>query len=78
MSCELPPDVNAQVRHWMETGLYASEADVLRDALSALKSRDEEVAAIQAGIDDMNAGRILPFDTVDSEIRERFGFSKKT
>jgi predicted transcriptional regulator len=76
MLCELPPDVEQQVKQLMETGQYATEADVLRDALAALKWRDEEMAAIRAGIDDMEAGRIRPFEEADAEIRKRFGFAE--
>jgi Arc/MetJ-type ribon-helix-helix transcriptional regulator len=75
MQYELPPDVEQQVRERMASGHYATEVDVLRDALAALKSRDEELTAIQEGIDDMEAGRVRPFDEVDFEIRKQFGFA---
>ncbi len=54
MSYELPSDLEQQVRQCMATGQYATEADVLRDALAALRSRNGELAAIQAGLDDMD------------------------
>jgi len=76
MQYEVPPDVDQQIRQHVATGHYASEAEVLREAMRALESRDQEIAAIQAGIDDMEAGRVRPFEEVDAEIRERFGFSK--
>ena len=76
MKPELPPDVQEQLRQRVASGRYASEADVLRDALAALEWRDQELAAIQAGIEDMEAGRIRPFSEADAEIREHFGFSK--
>ena len=75
MHYELPPDVQQEIKQRMAKGQYASEEDVLRDAMRALKSRDEEMAAIQAGIDDMEAGRFRPFEEVDTEIRRRLGFS---
>ena len=77
MQYELPTDVKEQVERWMATGQYATEADVLRDAMAALKRRDEELAAIQAGIDDMESGAIRPFEEADAEIRKRFGFSNE-
>ena len=76
MKYELPPDVAQQLKQRVATGQYASEADVLRDALAALESRDQELAAIQAGIDDMEAGRVRPFDQADAEIRDHFGLSE--
>ena len=76
MHHEVPPDVDRQIRDRMATGHYASEGEVLREALRALESRDLEIAAVQAGIDDMEAGRVRPFEEVDTEIRRQFGFSK--
>ena len=55
----------------MKTGQYKSEDELLREALRALKSRDAELAAIQEGIDDMEAGRMKPLREFDQEFRER-------
>jgi putative addiction module CopG family antidote len=74
MPYHLPPDVLDQIRQQIATGHYASEDDVLRAALQALSSRHDDLAAIQAGIDDMEAGRMRPFDEVDADIRRQFGF----
>ncbi len=65
MSYTLPPDVHDQIRQHIATGHYASEDDVLRAALRALAFRDEELAAIQGGVDDMEAGRLRPFEDED-------------
>jgi Arc/MetJ-type ribon-helix-helix transcriptional regulator len=73
---ELPPDVLAEIRQRMAGGHYTSEEDVLRQALRALKVHDEELAAIQSGIGDMEADRVRPFEDVDAEICQDFGFSK--
>ena len=75
MPYELPLDVYREIKQCVASGQYASEDDVLRAAICALKSRDEELASIQAGIDDMETGRIRPFEEVDAEIRRHFGFS---
>ena len=74
MPYNLPPDVRDQIRQQIATGQYGSEDDVLRAALQALSLRHDELAAIQAGIDDMNAGRLRPFEDVDADIRRQFGF----
>jgi putative addiction module CopG family antidote len=76
MPYDLPADLRHEIEERMASGQYASEEDVLREAMRALKSRDEEIAAIQAGIDDMEGGRLRPFEEVDAEIRRDFGFSK--
>ncbi len=44
---------------------------VLRTALSALKSRDGEIAAIQEGIDAVERGEVRSFDEFDREFRAR-------
>jgi len=74
MSYALPPDVHDQVKQYVAGGHYASEEEVLRAAMRALAFRDEEFAAIQEGVADMEAGRLQPFEEIDAEIRERFGF----
>jgi putative addiction module CopG family antidote len=68
---QFPPDLDGEIKERMKTGRYDSEDDVLREALRALKWRDDEVAAIQAGIDDMEAGRVKPLREFDEEFRRR-------
>lgn len=53
------------------------EEDVHRRALEALR-RQDDLKAIQAGIDDMEAGRIVSFAEVDARIREKLGLSART
>jgi len=74
MSYVIPPDVHDQIRQQIATGHYASEDEVLRAALRALTFRNEELAAIEAGIEDVDAGRVRSFEDVDPEIRRHFGF----
>jgi Arc/MetJ-type ribon-helix-helix transcriptional regulator len=71
MSYQFPSDRDEEMRRRMATGQYSSEDDVLRDALSALRWRDEEVAAIREGIEDMEAGRVQTLRKFDREFRER-------
>ncbi len=49
-----------------------ADADIYRRAVEAL-ARDEDRKAIQAGIDDMEAGRVVSFDDVDRRIRAKLG-----
>jgi len=67
----LPADIDQSIQSLLATGRYASEEEVLRDALSVLKKRDEDVAAIQAGIDDIQAGRYRSFAECDADFRAR-------
>lgn len=73
---KLPPDVYAQIKQRMASGNYTSEADVLRQAMRALRVHDQELAAIQMGIDDMESGRVRAFEDVDTEICQDSGFSR--
>ncbi|MBM80585.1 MAG: hypothetical protein CMJ78_08335 [Planctomycetaceae bacterium] len=56
---------------------YLVEDDLYERAMEALYQQDE-VAAIQSGIDDMEAGRVLPFEDVDAQIRARLGMPTRT
>jgi len=56
MPYAFPPEVKRLVDQRMAAGKYASEDDLLRDALEALSEESEELAAIQAGIDELDAG----------------------
>lgn len=56
MSYAFPPDVAALVEARLASGRYASEDDILRDALQALADVEEDVAAIQEALDDLDAG----------------------
>lgn len=77
MSYQFPPDVDQMVRDRIASGHYQSADEVLRDALAALADRDAECAAIQAGIDDMRAGRVKSLAEVDESIRRNLGFSPR-
>lgn len=78
MTYQLPPDVDQIVRDRIASGLYQSADEVLRDALAALADRDAECAAIQLGIDDLQAGRVRSLTEVDESIRRNLGFSPRS
>jgi putative addiction module CopG family antidote len=71
MAYQFPPDLDEEIKGRMASGQYASEDEVLREALRALRWRDQEVAAIQEGIEDMEAGRTKPLREFDREFRKR-------
>jgi Arc/MetJ-type ribon-helix-helix transcriptional regulator len=71
VSVDLAPDVWDEIQRQIATGSFASHDDVLREALVALRFREEEVLAIQQGIDDMEAGRVMPLHDFDREFRHR-------
>ncbi len=53
------------------------DSETHQRAMRALK-RQEDHAAIQAGIDDMEAGRVIPLEEVDRQIRNELGFGPAT
>ena len=72
MSYQFPPDIEAFVKDQLASGCYASEDDLLRDAVRALKHQQEDIASIQAGIEDERAGRVKSLAEVDAAMRERY------
>ena len=75
MSHQFPPDVEERIRAKMSDGDYVTEGDLMRDALEALDAQNEDLAAIQAGIDDMESGRVEPLETVANDIRKEHGWT---
>jgi len=71
MAYQFPPELDELVKRQLATGQYDSEDDVLIDALRSLQRQKEDLAAIQEGIDDMEAGRVKPLREFDREFRER-------
>lgn len=73
MSTDLPADIDSTIQSFLAGGRYQNEAEVLREALAALKYRDEDLEAIQAGIDDMKADRISPWEEAKARIETKLG-----
>jgi Arc/MetJ-type ribon-helix-helix transcriptional regulator len=73
MNYAFPPDVDQRVKSQLETGNYQTEDDVLRAAMTALEREHDDLAAIQAGIADMDAIRYRAFAEIDIEFRKRHG-----
>jgi Arc/MetJ-type ribon-helix-helix transcriptional regulator len=79
MAYAFPPEVKRLVDQRMATGKYASEDDLLRDALEALSEESDELAAIQAGIDELDAGDPgAPLAEVFDAIRRQHGVPPAT
>jgi len=55
---------------------FLTDAELHRRAMEALR-RQEDHDAIQAGIDDMEAGRVMPYEEVSrrlhTHLREKYG-----
>jgi len=78
MTYQLPPDVDETVKRYMESGCYASEEEVLREALVALHQREQEKLKRwhernQLSIEQSKQGLSKPLDDAKilSRLRER-------
>ncbi|MFN0021050.1 MAG: type II toxin-antitoxin system ParD family antitoxin [Pirellulaceae bacterium] len=71
MSYPFPSDVGQRVKNQLANGPYRSEDEVLRAAMTALERERDDLAAIQAGIEDMEAGRYRLLAEVDAEVRQK-------
>ena len=69
MPYPFPPDVGQRIHTQLERGCFQTEDDVLRAAITALERENSDLAAIQDGIADIEAGRFRPFAEVDAEFR---------
>jgi len=74
MNYQFPPDVDEKVREKMASGKYASEDELLRDALEALDVEDEEIKAIQASLTELEQGDPgVLLDEAFGVIRRKYG-----
>ncbi len=72
MNYQLPADLDQRIQSQLALGIYNSPAEVLSDALD---QRNEDLASIERGIEDEQAGRVIPFQQFDQQIRSEFGFT---
>lgn len=56
MPYPFPPDLQQMISARLAKGIYQSEDDVLRSALQLLAEQEEDLAAIQAAVDEWQAG----------------------
>ena len=74
MKIEIPADLQSFVDEEFSTGCYTSKEEVLVHALRGLKrEREEAVAGIRAGLDDVAAGRVQPLGEAFGDLRKEFG-----
>ena len=71
MDISLPPALTELVQQKLALGLYRSEEEVLRAALTALDAQEDTLAAIAEGYADFKAGRYQDFGEADAEFRAR-------
>jgi len=74
ISAELGEALEQAVNDLVATGRYNSKSEVLREGVRLVQEREarfQELAAkLQAGQDDIDAGRVYPADEVFAELSE--------
>ena len=80
MSIDFSGERERFVRSLVQRGRFASEDEVIDEALRLLRDREEAEQArvlegIRQGIEDMNAGRGRPAEEVFADIRREFNLS---
>lgn len=79
MAYQFPPDVQERLMEWMASGKYSSEDDVLRDALRALSDEEQDFAAVEEALADLDRGDPgVPLGQAFDELRAKHGFPRRT
>lgn len=72
MPYQFPPDLEQLVRQQMALGNYATEDELLRDALESLATEASDLDAIREALSDLNAGdEGIPLDEAFEQIRAK-------
>jgi antitoxin ParD1/3/4 len=85
LNISLPPELEAQVRKRVESGLYGSASEVVREALRLFETyeqlRSSKLTQLRADIDeglvDIRAGKVVDFDSDDIKQRGRARLAKQ-
>lgn len=79
LSITLPPEMANFIRQKVDSGLYGSNSEIIREALRGMMEREKRLEklddAIARGMADAEAGRTQEIDEVRAELRDRFGTS---
>lgn len=74
ISAELGETLEKVVTDLVENGRYNSKSEVLREGVRLVQEREARLreleAKLQAGQDDIDAGRVRPADEVFADLRE--------
>ena len=66
MNINFPPVDENYIKSMVEDGFYSNATELVRDAVRRMREQDADkrarlLAALQAGEDDVRAGRIVPY-----------------
>jgi len=71
MSTDLSPENEGYLQQIVAEGLFTSRAEALDAAVELLRRREETRRAVQAGIDQIERGEVVPLDIEDIKARGR-------
>ena len=75
MSYDFPPSIQHLIRQHLSSGEYATEDEVLLDALRSLSEQKADLTAVKDAIADMEAGDPgEPIDQIAKQIRAKHGW----
>jgi len=73
LSITLPPEMASFIRQKVESGLYGSNSEIIREAMRGLMERERRLerldGAIALGLADAEAGRVQEIEVVRRELR---------
>jgi antitoxin ParD1/3/4 len=73
LSITLPPEMASFIRQKVDSGLYGSNSEIIREAMRGLMERERRLerldGAIGLGLADAEAGRVQGVEVVRSELR---------
>ena len=73
LSITLPPEMASFIRQKVDSGLYGSNSEIIREALRGLMERERRLerldGAIALGLADAEAGRVQEIEAVRRELR---------
>jgi len=76
LSITLPTEMANFIRQKVDSGLYGSNSEIIREALRALMERERRLelldTAIARGVADAEAALVQDIDEVRTELRGRF------
>lgn len=76
LSITLPAEMVRIIREKVDRGVYASNSEVIREAMRGWIERESRLTALDAaiaqGVADAQAGRVQDVETVQQELGKRF------
>ena len=85
LNISLPPELEAQVRKRVDSGLYGSASEVVREALRLFETFEQLRSSkltqlrvdIEEGLADIRAGKVVDFDAKSIKQRGRARLAKQ-